>query len=149
MGAGSSLPVTGQLKSGLNRGASGARRQVELGVLERLLDRRNAGSIARLALLDADLCGETLRWFSQSPILVEIGLVLGNQRRAVLGVARLRERGGWQREGSDGKQALHGSVHGFLRARAGRLWWKSGIDLNVLLDRKLPEQQPGARDNNM
>ena len=50
---------------GSPRRRSGARRQVELGVLERLLDRRNAGGVTRLALLDADLGIETLRCSAQ------------------------------------------------------------------------------------
>ena len=45
--------------------ASAARRQVELGVLERLLDRRNAGGVARLALLDGGLGVDVLRLLSR------------------------------------------------------------------------------------
>jgi len=98
---------------GRPRRRSGARRQVELGVLERLLDRRNAGGVTRLALLDADLCIETLRCSAQPPILVEIGFVLGNKRLAIRGVARLGERSGResQRGSDDGKDALDESVH--------------------------------------
>jgi hypothetical protein len=64
---------------GRPRRRSGARRQVELGVLERLLDRRNAGGVTRLALRDADLGIETLRRSAQPPILVEIGFVLASE----------------------------------------------------------------------
>jgi hypothetical protein len=34
-------------------------------------------------------------------------------------------------------------------AGADRLWRTTGTHMNVLVDRRLPEQQPGVRDNRM
>src|SRR5258708_26008184 len=72
---------------------SGPRRQVVLGVLQGFFDRRNAGGVARLALLDAVAGVDALRLLAALGTHVEILLVLVDQRLAVLRVARLREGG--------------------------------------------------------
>src|SRR4030088_2919494 len=74
------------------RARSAARRQGELGVLERLLDHRNAGWVARLALLYAAPDVEAQRLLAPLGIPFEVLLVLGDQRLAIVGVARLGER---------------------------------------------------------
>src|SRR5882757_175136 len=96
------------------RARSAARRQGELGVLERLLDHRNAGWVARLALLYAGADVEAQRLLSFLGIHVEVLLVLGDQRLAIVGVARLGERRDRQREQGDGRQGLDESVHDLL-----------------------------------
>src|SRR5258708_6704630 len=65
------------------RARSAARRQVELGVLERFFDHRNAGGVARLALLDRAADIEALRLLPPLGIHVEILFVLGDQRLAI------------------------------------------------------------------